>query len=78
MFGVGCHWPHLKPFQHCIASSVPSRPYPRINEQVSPIVEDVRARGDEAVHEYTAKFDRVQLDAVCTPIEVRGWMRKDE
>lgn len=39
--------------------------------QVSPIVEDVRARGDEAVKEYTAKFDRVQLDAVCVPIEVR-------
>ncbi|KAL4458153.1 hypothetical protein ABPG75_013018 [Micractinium tetrahymenae] len=36
---------------------------------VSPIVEDVRARGDEAVKEYTAKFDRVQLDAVCVPIE---------
>lgn len=39
--------------------------------QVSPIVEDVRARGDAAVREYTAKFDRVQMEAVCTPIEVR-------
>lgn len=39
--------------------------------QVSPIVEDVRARGDAAVRDYTAKFDRVQLDAVCVPIEVR-------
>ncbi len=40
--------------------------------QVAPIVEDVRSRGDEAVREYTAKFDRVQLDAVCVPIEVRS------
>lgn len=38
--------------------------------QVAPIVENVRAKGDEAVREYTAKFDRVQLDAVCVPIEV--------
>lgn len=36
---------------------------------VAPIVENVRAKGDEAVREYTAKFDRVQLDAVCVPIE---------
>ncbi|KAL4435006.1 hypothetical protein ABPG77_003831 [Micractinium sp. CCAP 211/92] len=36
---------------------------------VSPIVEDVRTRGDEAVREYTAKFDRVELGAVCVPIE---------
>ena len=34
-------------------------------------MEDVRARGDAAVREYTAKFDRVQMEAVCTPIEVR-------
>ncbi|KAI3435589.1 hypothetical protein D9Q98_001654 [Chlorella vulgaris] len=36
---------------------------------VAPIVEDVRSRGDDAVKEYTAKFDRVQLDTVCVPIE---------
>lgn len=40
--------------------------------QVSPIVENVRANGDAAVREYTAKFDRVNLDSVCVPIEV--WM----
>ena len=40
--------------------------------QVTPIVESVRSRGDEAVKEYTAKFDRVQLDTVCVPIEVSG------
>jgi histidinol dehydrogenase len=39
---------------------------------VTPIVESVRSRGDEAVKEYTAKFDRVQLDTVCVPIEVSG------
>ena len=27
---------------------------------------------NEAVKEYTAKFDRVQLDTVCVPIEVSG------
>ncbi|PNW86211.1 hypothetical protein CHLRE_02g077350v5 [Chlamydomonas reinhardtii] len=36
---------------------------------VSPIVENVRANGDAAVREYTAKFDRVNLDSVCVPIE---------
>ncbi|PSC71248.1 histidinol dehydrogenase [Micractinium conductrix] len=36
---------------------------------VSPIVDEVRAKGDAAVREYTAKFDRVQLEAVCIPIE---------
>lgn len=40
--------------------------------QVEPIVEDVRQRGDAAVQEYTAKFDKVQLQQVCTPIEVRS------
>ena len=40
--------------------------------QVEPIVEDVRARGDAAVREYTQRFDRVDLDDVCLPIEVRS------
>lgn len=38
--------------------------------QVKPIVEDVRARGDEAVREYTRRFDRVELSSVCVPIDV--------
>ena len=38
--------------------------------QVSPIVEAVRSSGDDAVKEYTAKFDRVELETVCCPIEV--------
>lgn len=49
----------------------PLLPTARRLPQVSPIVEDVRARGDAAVLEYTAKFDRVQMEAVCTPIGVR-------
>jgi hypothetical protein len=36
--------------------------------QVEPIVNDVRKRGDAAVKEYTAKFDKAQLEAVCTPV----------
>ena len=43
--------------------------------QVEPIVEDVRARGDAAVREYTQRFDRVDLDDVCLPIEVRSCCR---
>jgi len=35
-------------------------------------VEDVRKRGDAAVREFTTKFDRVELDSVCIPIEVVG------
>ncbi len=32
-------------------------------DYVRPIVEDVKSRGDEAVKEYTAKFDKVQMDS---------------
>ena len=38
--------------------------------QVSPIVEDVRTGGDEAVKRFTEKFDRVNLQSVCVRIEV--------
>lgn len=40
--------------------------------QVEPIVSEVREQGDAAVKRYTSKFDRVELDAVCVRIEVRG------
>jgi histidinol dehydrogenase len=33
-------------------------------DYVSPIVDDVRARGDAAVKEYTEKFDKVKLDSL--------------
>jgi len=42
---------------------------------VSPIVDAVRHQGDAAVREYTAKFDRVNLDIVCSPIEVQTCSR---
>lgn len=31
---------------------------------VNPIVDDVRQRGDDAVKDYTAKFDKVKLDKI--------------
>ncbi|GAB4815391.1 hypothetical protein N2152v2_002437 [Parachlorella kessleri] len=40
-----------------------------ILSSVEPIVEDVKRRGDAAVKELTAKFDRVQLQETCTPIQ---------
>lgn len=52
--------------------SVLARPridFTSILNTVAPIVEKVRAEGDAAVREYTAKFDRVNLDAVCVRIE---------
>jgi histidinol dehydrogenase len=39
--------------------------------QVSPICDAVRERGDEAVKEFTAKFDRVEMQSVVHKIEVR-------
>lgn len=36
---------------------------------VNPIVEDVRQRGDEAVKDYTSRFDRVHLDSVVVRVE---------
>ena len=39
--------------------------------QVSPIVEDVRNKGDLAVKSYTSQFDRADVDTVCCPIQVR-------
>ncbi|KAK9797101.1 hypothetical protein WJX73_010226 [Symbiochloris irregularis] len=36
---------------------------------VEPIVEEVRQRGDEAVREFTKKFDRADTDAVCVPLQ---------
>ncbi|EIE26673.1 histidinol dehydrogenase [Coccomyxa subellipsoidea C-169] len=40
-----------------------------ILDTVTPIVEDVRKRGDAAVKEFTARFDGVDLSSVCVPIE---------
>ncbi len=40
---------------------------PGIRDTVANILEDIRARGDEAVKEYTLRFDRAQLDALEVP-----------
>jgi histidinol dehydrogenase len=37
--------------------------------QVAPIISSVQERGDAAVREYTSKFDGVNLDAICVPID---------
>lgn len=39
-------------------------------ESVRPICADVRARGDDAVREWTARFDRVQLTELRVPVAV--------
>lgn len=44
--------------------------YREYEDKVAAIVADVRARGDEAVFEYTAKFDKVELSAGT--VEVTG------
>jgi len=40
-------------------------------------VDAVRTEGDSAVKAYTAKFDRVDLNEACCPIEVRFFNVKD-
>eukprot|EP00884_Botryococcus_braunii_P018831 jgi/Botrbrau1/5631/Bobra.55_1s0020.1 len=47
----------------------PRTDFVSILDTVTPIVEDVRHRGDAAVMEYTARFDRVDVDPACVPIE---------
>ena len=42
----------------------------QMSVQVQPIVQAVKDQGDAAVKQYTEKFDRVQLDTVCLPVEV--------
>ncbi len=48
---------------------------------VSDIIADVRARGDAALLEYCAKFDKVRLDALNDDITVNGlteWFQQSE
>ena len=33
-------------------------------------MDSVREEGDAAVSQWTAKFDKVEVEAVCSPIEV--------
>ena len=39
------------------------------SESVRSILQDVAARGDEALREYTRRFDRAEPDALETPRE---------
>ena len=47
--------------------------------QVAPIVDAVRTRGDEAVREYTQRFDRTDVSTPCVPIQVQAlaWLLTD-
>lgn len=55
----------------CDATAAAARLPRLLRQQVGPIVEAVRADGDAAVRTFTEKFDKVKLDAVCVPTEVR-------
>ena len=44
-------------------------PISRVEEPVAAILADVKARGDAAVLEYTARFDRCQLDSLTVTAE---------
>ncbi|MBN1293815.1 MAG: histidinol dehydrogenase [Candidatus Latescibacteria bacterium] len=47
---------------------------PALEQSVRDIIENVRARGDEAVIEYTQRFDRIELDS----IEKISWVELKE
>lgn len=62
----------------CCVTGRGAEPHLHPTPQVAPICDQVRERGDEAVKEFTSKFDRVDMDAVVFKIEVRsaglwGW-----
>ena len=44
-------------------------PISRVEEPVAAILADVKKRGDEAVLEYTARFDRCRLDSLAVTAE---------
>ena len=54
-------------FEHQLAQklAVPTRLQPELPAQVAAIVADVRARGDQAVLEYTARWDGVQASSMA-------------
>ena len=54
-------------------------PISRVEEPVAAILADVKKRGDEAVLEYTARFDRCQLDSLAvTAQEIEEAMNQVE
>ncbi|MCC8024224.1 MAG: histidinol dehydrogenase [Clostridium sp.] len=55
--------------------------YSEYSETVQAIVEDVKNRGDDAVFEYTRRFDKAELDASCirvTESEIEAAMKEVE
>eukprot|EP00798_Chlamydomonas_sp_ICE-L_P028699 gene28698-31864_t len=57
---------HPPDFSSLVAHTSPNCASP---SEVAPNVDKVRAEGDDAVREFTSKFDRVDLQAVCVRIE---------
>ncbi|CAM8994736.1 hypothetical protein QQ045_008499 [Rhodiola kirilowii] len=61
----------LSELSHNEVDSLKARPridFSSIFSIVQPIVDDVRCRGDLAVKEYTARFDKVQLDDIVIEV----------
>jgi len=57
-------------------STIVSRPridFGSIQEIVGPICEDVKTRGDQAVKDFTAKFDRCTLDETVVKVDDVPW-----
>ncbi len=44
-------------------------PTANVTDAVTAIVEDVRARGDAALYEYTARFDKAELSSLAVTRE---------
>ncbi|GIL52881.1 hypothetical protein Vafri_8644 [Volvox africanus] len=63
------HYSQLSPAELKQVLARPRVDFTSILNTVAPIVENVRATGDDAVREYTSKFDRVRLDTVCVRTE---------
>ena len=56
--------------------SISTRPridFESIQAIVGPIVDDVKERGDQAVKDLTAKFDKCELDETCVRLEDVPW-----
>ncbi|KAJ8758766.1 hypothetical protein K2173_000487 [Erythroxylum novogranatense] len=61
----------LSELTHTEVESLKSRPridFTSIFSTVNPIVDDVRSRGDAAVKDFTAKYDKVKLDKIVKPV----------
>ncbi|CAN6454451.1 unnamed protein product [Victoria cruziana] len=66
-FGCSMKSYRLSELSHAELNSLKARPridFSSIFDVVSPIVEDVRSRGDTAVIDYTARFDGASLDKI--------------